>query len=739
MRTEYEALHSEPETNVSLAATLNRSSDGAGSSSGPSSHTSNASSGGGHHPVKVEFSRLSRRLLKRSMPKKHLQKHEMDGLLKCHTFKRQNYRRTYHPEIVSRNMMYELLYLALNQLGDSIQLGDMLRFIKEGHLTFTDVLKFLPADLTAAQRMRLQHEFRGSASACPSGSFIRYGAKQLSNLIGVHVRLPDLAALSARYVAELALPPAVQTIVETLLTICPPLMVSPRGSTKTPPYEARAVAFVLFVMKLLFGLDDEREARISANAQRINARLRTMSTGGGGGGDGDAASARQQPLFVWTEWQQYVEMRGVILAQCHYATAAAQSQTPTADTAHLYAGFLRSNLTDVDWSDLPALKRTEYRKEDREAMLNMGMIFGKAAQLHARHANETTTRASLNFLPTLQPRSAYLERLLEDDVMAATIHIPAFMYTDHTARDLVPFLRPGELRRRLPPGQRLRVQRLSGVHRFRVEPPFMPTWPEARLPYTAHWTLRSYRTNVGVDEWTEQMRNSDAQTQRNDVAHCEELMDAVAEHLEIMKASLRVERDKVRAARAAERCTNSSPVANGTDDDVDANESLELFSQPMAPTDSDDADIPAAQLTTETLQPRQIVETVPLFEMILSEDEADADDENAENEPLHLCLNSFDYWLRAGRVDEMRYGVFAELCALTLPQNFVWLLRQCAQLIECSERDVYRELMIVENFFAYRLAPVERMRNVTFYQPEKRRRMHIPDVLMRSRQTNPLY
>lgn len=477
MRSEYEALQSEPDTNnASLAATLNRSSGGA-SSSGPSSHTSNASSGA----VRVEFSRLSRRLLKRIMPKKHLRKHEQDGTISCHAFQRQNYRRNYHPEIVSRNMMYELLYLALNQIDDSIQLGDMLRFIKEGHLTFTNVVKFLPDDLSAEQRIRLQNSFTGSASTCPSNAFIRLGAKQLSQLIGVHMRMPDLAALTARYVAELALPDTVHKIIETLLTICPPLMATTRTAVETAPYEARAVAFVLFAMKLLFGLDDERECRISVSAQRINKRLRKMS--------GDL---RQKPLFVWTEWQQYVEMRNVILAQCHYATADVQDSVATAETAHLYTEFLRSNRADAEAFDLPDTMMNSHRNQDRASMMNMSIIFGKAAQLHAREKGEalgepTTT---LNFPPTLQPKSSYLERLLEDDVMSATIHIPSFMYTDHSARDMVPFLRPGELRRRLPAGHCLRVHRLSGVQRFKIEPPFLAQWPDLRLPHSTHWTLR---------------------------------------------------------------------------------------------------------------------------------------------------------------------------------------------------------------------------------------------------------
>lgn len=148
---------------------------------------------------------------------------------------------------------------------------------------------------------------------------------------------------------------------------------------------------------------------------------------------------------------------------------------------------------------------------------------------------------------------------------------------------------------------------------------------------------------------------------------------------------------------------------------------------------ADDSDwVPPPPPPEPPLSPRRECDedAVPLFEMVLSEDD-DAEDDDGDSAsdddvdpPLEFCVNDFDYWMCSGRLDEMRHVVFKDLCQ-RMPQNFVWLLRQCTQMIECNERDVYRELLVVENFYAYRLAPVQRMRNMLLYQAV-RRPMHIP-------------
>lgn len=267
--------------------------------------------------------------------------------------------------------------------------------------------------------------------------------------------------------------------------------------------------------------------------------------------------------------------------------------------------------------------------------------------------------------------------------------------------------------------------------------------------------------DISNDDWQEECRQRDSMEHDRIVDHQDVIKKIVIHNLSEMQMTLNAHR-KSRGAKATNKSSPDAakPAAkdgidHSDDDDKDdkdnddivadksmLNMSKELFTQ------GDNDEIPAAQTLQQEggLSPQRETDVdVPLFEMVLSDDNDDSDDDKdndndidagkdndndsdaGDDPPLEFCVNNFDYWMCTGRPDEMRHSVFKELCARQLPQNFVWLLRQCAQLIECNERDVYRELLIVENFYAYRLAPFEQMRHMLLFRPE-RRQMHIPEL-----------
>lgn len=270
----------------------------------------------------------------------------------------------------------------------------------------------------------------------------------------------------------------------------------------------------------------------------------------------------------------------------------------------------------------------------------------------------------------------------------------------------------------------------------------------------------SFNYDIDDEDWQANYRKNDRQQLRKDVQSRRQLAQAVHCNLDKIKSEL----IKHRTARRLER--NSAPetvaetAAPAADDAADAQANgsdNELFSQleseeiaaAQAPRPDTEDPNESAQpaMTTPTgeqsslpneatarvpLSARRDADSdaVPLFEMVLSDDDDDddakSDCSDDDERPLEFCVNSFDYWMCSGRLDEMQQSVFKDLCQ-RMPRNFVWLLRQCAQMIECNERDVYRELLVVENFYAYRLAPVQRMRNMLLYQPV-RRRMHVPEL-----------
>lgn len=410
-----------------------------------------ASSASGRN-VRLEFSRMSRRVLKRKMDKKHLRKHELDGRLECHSFRRSSNARSYHPEIVSRSMVFELLYLGLNQIGDDIQLGDIIRYIREGHLTYTKVSKFFPENV---RKQKQQNNFNHSNSVAPSHGYIRFGARQQSHLLHVDVKLPNMHRLTKRYIEELALPPTVHDIVNALLALCPPEMQTHAklGYKKLPNYEGRAVAMVLFAVKLLFGLDDKRERELSASAHAINTKL-------------DELKSNRTRLFEWTHWMRFVEMRNVILAQCHYPTGSVVDPESVV-TDHLVEFMRQQGLDDLE----PNCRAAQCTV----AMENMRTVFEDASKLYETNAAD---KSLLVFQPSLTPKRSYLDRLLSEAETSQNVYIPDFMRNDPSKSDMEPFLDPTDLKRFLQTlGIGLRLKNARWNERLTFNPVFVKNFP----------------------------------------------------------------------------------------------------------------------------------------------------------------------------------------------------------------------------------------------------------------------
>lgn len=85
------------------------------------------------------------------MPKKHIDKHATDaeGLLTCHKQpnSREINRTDYNLMLVNTKQLYAILAIALNLIGDEIQLCDLMRFINEGHISTANVLQYFPENI----------------------------------------------------------------------------------------------------------------------------------------------------------------------------------------------------------------------------------------------------------------------------------------------------------------------------------------------------------------------------------------------------------------------------------------------------------------------------------------------------------------------------------------------------------------------------------------------------------------
>lgn len=90
-----------------------------------------------------------------------------------------------------------------------------------------------------------------------------------------------------------------------------------------PNYEGRAMSFILYTLKLLFGLDGQTELQLSRFACDIN-------------------QTTHENMFVFSTWLRHIEYRKIVLAHQHFPTSFQQAHD-NASRMNLFTNFLRQH------------------------------------------------------------------------------------------------------------------------------------------------------------------------------------------------------------------------------------------------------------------------------------------------------------------------------------------------------------------------------------------------------------
>lgn len=172
--------------------------------------------------------------------------------------------------VLSGKTILFIIYCALNICGSTIQLSDLLRFARDGHLSYYNIRKLLPERLEDNKLSLTKYH-----SLCYTTNFsmLAYLEKFLYNFphIKNSLKVPNLMALVHRYIDDMNLPCCLAYYIEKLMEILPSNL--KYNSIKIPNYEGRAMAYILFTIKLIFGLDGYREKEISNSLPTINFQV----------------------------------------------------------------------------------------------------------------------------------------------------------------------------------------------------------------------------------------------------------------------------------------------------------------------------------------------------------------------------------------------------------------------------------------------------------------------------------
>lgn len=245
--------------------------------------------------------------LKKKMTKNHFKDHcrDVNSILTCHRASARTVSRSYldSPYVITRNKVFAIIYIGLLINKEDIQLGDMLRYIREGHLSFEYYNHFLPEEILE-RKLNVCTFNRGNNSLVGAG--LRVCTAKMATFLNVKKYMPvqNLVDLCKRYCDELNLPEDIYKFALKLLSRSQPKMYTSLRMKTVPNYEARAMSFIIFVLKLLFCLDDATELEISKLADVIDKSYHK----------------NENKTFSFCKWLRHIEYRKLILDEFHFPT-----------------------------------------------------------------------------------------------------------------------------------------------------------------------------------------------------------------------------------------------------------------------------------------------------------------------------------------------------------------------------------------------------------------------------------
>ncbi|XP_046416794.1 TATA box-binding protein-associated factor RNA polymerase I subunit B isoform X1 [Neodiprion fabricii] len=172
------------------------------------------------------------------------------------------------PYVITPMKIWAILYLALRIHDQSIHLADMLRYSREGHLSYYRLDHLLPAEIALTES---DVKFLTQSNEITHKGMRRTCAEMAKFLFVSEMSCPDFPPLIQRYCTDLNLPKGILIYTKRLVALSAPTMVFTHSDSLIPNYEGRAMAFIIVVLKILLGMDGITEYEISRIAEKINS------------------------------------------------------------------------------------------------------------------------------------------------------------------------------------------------------------------------------------------------------------------------------------------------------------------------------------------------------------------------------------------------------------------------------------------------------------------------------------
>uniref|UniRef100_A0A182W3G6 TATA box-binding protein-associated factor RNA polymerase I subunit B n=1 Tax=Anopheles minimus TaxID=112268 RepID=A0A182W3G6_9DIPT len=603
-------------------------------------------------PLSYQFNRRARKRLLEDfrLDEEHIAWHEQEAPedANCHTFpykfvKQNNTKEEDNWSYIHRkSILIAILSLGLNQVRSSIQMSDLIRWIEEGHLSLNNLRQYLPEGIDPA----CYSETVTHLSTYYQGVLTSLIASDLG-IVPIH---PDLSLICSRFLSELALPLDLAPYIAKVIAIAPGIKQT-YAYSYFPKYELHAMKYILFIMKLFFGLDGVNETKLDTITEKLNERI--------------GPSDKFPKLFVWREWQRYVTMRRIILEQLHYPTShsRAQSIVNRPVESDLFLSFFETRVVPDDDNTTgyqAGLVRPSHNPAQERLFKNLHTIIASATETIHSNRHSVPPKKHIEFDHSMEPQRTYFAEILKmDDTERQNVYIPEYMVTDHSKRTVAPFVNPMPLKRHFLANRKVRL----------VTKNIKPTIKHIQMvKHNPRTNVELYLSvNKFVQVLTTDEPDSRSSEDENDESNILNYIHSKAErhklsHEDILRNTLC--QNTVEEMESNLRAVEFEVVAKDTE--LSWIKELKGDVNPFKNNPTIDESLPEEDRCSETVQ---------------------------------IALPNFYYWINHGHLKCIPYDDFEKDYFSTFPPNFQFLLREAAYVTRCSTLDLYLELNELEKYF----------------------------------------
>ncbi|GFO17802.1 TATA-box-binding protein-associated factor RNA polymerase i subunit b-like, partial [Plakobranchus ocellatus] len=186
------------------------------------------------------------------------------------------------PEWMDIKKTIAFCYIGLMLTNSDILPVDVVRWAYEGKIPFLSTSHLLPEDMVLSNNDSLLF----SVEHFTTVSLIHEMKKLRTYLNLTDIPQPDLNAVATRFIGDLCLPDEFCWFVKRLIKRIPFTWKSRKTSYK--PVEIVAVGYIVLALKIIFGLDDKTENKLSDLSERLHAIFKL-----------------EPKLFIWSEWKKF--------------------------------------------------------------------------------------------------------------------------------------------------------------------------------------------------------------------------------------------------------------------------------------------------------------------------------------------------------------------------------------------------------------------------------------------------